>query len=73
MKVTATRPVYIYTSGGKELLQKGESADVDGRRYRGSSFVNAGYLVVEDEDKPKRKAKVEPVEEPAETPEPADE
>ena len=73
MKVTATRPCYVYTDTGKTLLEKGESAEVDGRRYRNSSFVKGGYLIVEEEPKPKRKAKAEPVESPAETPEPTDE
>ena len=62
MKVTATRPTYVETAEGKRLLKKGESADVDGRRYRGHPFVSAGYLVAEEEPKakPGRKAKAEP-------------
>ena len=65
MKVTATRPVYVHTDTGETLLEKGESAEVDGRRYRGHAFIDAGYLVAEEEPKPSRKPrKSEPTEEP---------
>jgi len=65
MKVTATRPVYVHTDTGETLLEKGESAEVDGRRYRNHPFVAAGYLVVEEEPKPSRKPRQpEPPEEP---------
>lgn len=65
MKVTATRPVWVNTANGKVMLNNGESAEVDGRRYRGHAFIDAGYLVAEEEPKPGRKARrSEPAEEP---------
>jgi hypothetical protein len=60
MKVTATRPTWVNATGGKTLLKKDQSAEVDGRQYRNHPFVAAGYLVVEEEPKPKRKPKAEP-------------
>jgi len=55
MKVTATRAVYVETTNGKVMLNNGQSAEVDGRRYRGHAFIEAGYLVAEEEPKPSRK------------------
>lgn len=46
MKVTATRTVYVAAESGEKLLNKGESADVDGRTYSNKHpFIRAGYLV----------------------------
>lgn len=65
MKVTATRAVYVETANGKVMLNNGQSAEVDGRRYRGHAFIDAGYLVAEEEPKPSRKPRQsEPTEEP---------
>lgn len=62
MKVTATRATYVETDKGDVLLQPGDSADVDGRKYgNGHPFIKAGYLVPEKaEEKPKRQKKTEP-------------
>jgi hypothetical protein len=60
MKVTATRAVYVETTNGKVMLNNGQSTEVDGRRYRGHAFIEAGYLVAEEEPKPKRKPKADP-------------
>jgi hypothetical protein len=59
MKVTATRATWVDTDKGEALLQKGESAEVDGRTYGDSHlFVKAGYLVAEKKDsKPKQERK----------------
>lgn len=61
MRVTATRTVYVTTESGEKLLNKGESADVDGRTYSNKHpFILAGYLVAEQApEKPKRQPKAE--------------
>lgn len=61
MKVTATRPVWIESDGKKVLLNKGDSAEVDGRTYGDSHvFIAGGYLVAEKSvEAPKRRRKQE--------------
>ena len=63
MKVTATRSVYVTTDKGEELLSKNQSCEVDGRKYNDDHmFIKAGYLIAEQDEKPKRgrKQKDEP-------------